>query len=446
MDVNEALKQGGARSGAGHRRLQNVLVVAEVALALVLLVGAGLLIQTFYRLRQIDVGFRAENLLTLQTRLPRARYLDHAKRTAFFQQTLERMRALSGVVSAAYTSGLPMAGQGGLYTVAIEGRPAQAGVAMEAGHRQISPEYFTTLGIPIKQGHAFDERDTLQTQPVAIINETMARRFFPGESAIGKRFSFDDDVQGRPATDQLTIIGIAGDVKHRGLENDIRPELYLPRTQAFYNAASIPSYLVIHTTTTLGDPLRLAMAVIRVTLLTAYAALALLLAAVGIYGVLAYFVVRHAAEIGIRVALGAQAGDVLRFVLRRGMGEVAVTFDDLPAQPGNAQVADINKKLVESIIRHKIPAVGFVNERRLYVRGETDARIALLRMWLDAGLELGNHTFSHLQIDHSSLADYKEDVIRGETVTRMLLGEKGMKLRYFRHPQLRTGPTLEYQI
>lgn len=125
--------------------------------------------------------------------------------------------------------------------------------------------------------------------------------------------------------------------------------------------------------------------------------------------------------------------------------EVAVTFDDLPATPGNAPVAEINKKLVESITRHKVPAVGFVNERRLSVPGETEDRIALLRLWLDAGLELGNHTFSHIQIDNHPLAAYEEDVIRGETVTKKLLQEKGMKLRYFRHPFLRTGPTLEYE-
>jgi len=128
-----------------------------------------------------------------------------------------------------------------------------------------------------------------------------------------------------------------------------------------------------------------------------------------------------------------------------GRREVAVTFDDLPAVPGNARVTEVNRKLVECITRHRIPAVGFVNEGRLYVRGETDARIALLRMWLDAGLELGNHTFSHIQINSASLAEYQEDVIRGETVTRMLLREKGMRLRYFRHTQLRTGPTPEYE-
>jgi peptidoglycan-N-acetylglucosamine deacetylase len=125
--------------------------------------------------------------------------------------------------------------------------------------------------------------------------------------------------------------------------------------------------------------------------------------------------------------------------------EVAVTFDDLPATQGNARVAEINRKLVESITRHKVPAIGFVNESRLSVPGETDAHIALLRLWLDAGLELGNHTFSHIQIDSNSLAAYQEDVIRGETVTKRLLQEKGMKLRYFRHTQLRTGPTPEYE-
>lgn len=124
---------------------------------------------------------------------------------------------------------------------------------------------------------------------------------------------------------------------------------------------------------------------------------------------------------------------------------VAVTFDDLPASQNSARLAEINKKLVEGITRHRIPAVGFVNESKLYVRGKTDARIALLRLWLDAGLELGNHTFSHIQINNASLDEYKEDVIRGETVTRLLLGEKGKKLRYFRHTQLRTGPTPDYE-
>lgn len=150
-----------------------------------------------------------------------------------------------------------------------------------------------------------------------------------------------------------------------------------------------------------------------------------------------------AAYFSLAFILVAQAqGRALNGAARR---EVAVTFDDLPAWGDLEKMTYITRKLLRSITENKVPAVGFVNESQLFVRGETDARISLLRMWLEAGPELGNHTFSHIPIDRNPLDAYKEDVIRGETVTRMLLREKGMKLRYFRHTQLRTGPTAEYK-
>jgi putative ABC transport system permease protein len=357
IDVHEALKQSGGRAGSSHRRLQNVFVVAEVAMALVLLIGAGLLIQTFYHLRQIDLGFRAERMLTLQTPLPRLRYREHPRRTVFFQQALERVRAIPGVESATYASHLPLAGRGGVYTIDVEGgiaqsassaRATQSGSPPEAGHRQIGPDYFRTLGISITQGRDFNDRDTLLTQPVAIISETMARRYWPNESPLLKRFGIDDETPTGARVPPLTIVGVAADVAQSGLETEIRPEFYVPQAQITYNSFSIPSYWMIRTA---GDPLNVIAAArgaihavdpnllvadvrtmdarldqlvaqrrLRTTLLTAYAGLALLLAAIGIYGVLADFVTQHASEIGIRLALGAQTADVMHLVLRRGMG------------------------------------------------------------------------------------------------------------------------------
>ena len=349
LDVVEALKQSGARAGSSHRRLQNVFVVAEVAMALVLLIGAGLLLQTFYHLRQIDLGFRAEHMLTLRTPLPRLHYADHARRMTFFQEALERVRAIPGVTATTYASHLPLAGRGGIYPIDIEGRArlAPSGSPLEAGHRQIGPGYFQTMGIAITQGRDFNDRDTLLTPPVAIISETMARRYWPGESPLLKRFGIADETPAGAPVPPLTVVGVAADVAQSGLETEIRPEFYLPQAQVNYNSFSIPTYWMIRTAgdaTSVGAAARGAIHAIdpnllvadvrtmdarleqlvaqrrlRTTLLTAYAGLALLLAAIGIYGVLADFVTQHASEIGIRMALGAQTGDVVHLVLRRGM-------------------------------------------------------------------------------------------------------------------------------
>jgi putative ABC transport system permease protein len=349
VNVNEVLKQSGGRTSAGHHRWQRGMVVAQVALTLVLLIGAGLLLRTFYRLRGLDVGFRADNVLTAQIRLPRNKYLDHTKREAFYQQTLERVRALPGVVSAGYTSNLPLVWMSGIYQLEIEGRAPQPGLIRDAVHRQVSADYLKTIGIPLRQGRYFDEGDTLANPLVVVINETLARRDWPNENPLGRRIRLSDGADYR-GEQWLTVVGVVADAKQNGLEAAVKPEMYLPSSQVTYNYFSIPSWLVVRTT---AAPLHLAEAVRRavfaiapdlplsgistmearlaeqtaqrrfaMTLLTGFAVLSLLLAALGIYGVLSYFVAQQTSEIGVRVALGAQASDVLRLVLSRGMTPV----------------------------------------------------------------------------------------------------------------------------
>jgi putative ABC transport system permease protein len=350
-DLNDALKQGGARGGVGSgRRLRGAFVVSEVALALVLLVGAGLLIQTLYRLRGQYSELRPESVLTLRTMLADNRYGEPARRAAFYEQVLARVESLPGVTAAGYTTAVPLTRKGGANGLSLEGRDNGPSATWNANHRQVTPDFFRAMGQTLREGRAFDARDDEGAPSVAAVNEAMARSYWPGESAIGKRFKV-----GSPDSPQpwMTIVAVVSDVRQMGADAPVKPEMYVPYRQAApywpkppYSFFT-PRDLVVRTS---GDPQNLVASVrnaihevdpyqpisgvrtmdevlgvetaqrrLGMILLTAFAALALLLASLGIYGVLAFFVVQHTQEIGVRLALGARPSDVLRLVVGRGM-------------------------------------------------------------------------------------------------------------------------------
>jgi putative ABC transport system permease protein len=350
-DVNEVLKAGarGATSGRSLKIWRNSLVVAEVALGLVLLIGAGLMIQSFGRLINVNPGFDPENVLTGRISMARAIYEDTNERVRYVNQTLDKLRALPGVESAAFSAPMPFSGGFVGSDFHIVGRPEpDPSEAPVASNRSVTPEYFQAMKIPLLKGRYFTEQDKRTGVGVAIINAALESLYFPGEDPIGKRITKIGANQNDGDPEQWEIVGVIGDVHHSSLIKGAEPELYLPYQQNswswgnfFVRTKGDPSSLVSAFTEEIRSSDR-AVPVTGVQLLTEaisgtvsetrfyaflfalFGATGLILTLTGIYGVISYTVSQHTQEIGIRVALGAQSSDVMKMVVGQGMALAAV--------------------------------------------------------------------------------------------------------------------------
>ena len=341
FDLRKSLYEGGrGGDGAVRERVRGWLVATEVALALVLLTSAGLMVRSFLRVQAVQPGFRSDSVLVFDLQLPNARYPNDAAQAAFFQQLTARLEALPGARAVGAISCLPLGGGENMGSFEIEGEPPVVpGNEPKAERRWVTPGYFATMGIPIRQGRVFQPTDTAGRPLVVVINETMARQFFSSRDPLGHPLKVGGAWR--------TILGVVSDVKSASLESDVRPQVYLAHAQDPWP----PMTVVLHTE---GNPLALASAVrselkaldaflpaakmrtmeqvvsnaasarrFNMALLVFFAVAALLLTMMGIYGVVAFLAGRRSREIGIRMALGARRGDVLWLVLQQGMKPVA---------------------------------------------------------------------------------------------------------------------------
>jgi putative ABC transport system permease protein len=339
-NLNDSLKEGSRQTSGSSHRLRSSLVVFEFALSLVLLVGAGLLTRSFLGLLKTDPGFNPDHVLTMHLVLPVAKYKDEPSRAAFYNELVQRVKTQPGVESAAVVNYLPLGGSNSSDSYLVEGQPEpNPGDENDGRYRVATPDYFRTMGISIVRGRGFTDQDRTGAPPVAIINEAFVRKHWPGGDPIGKRLRFYGPLERAP---WMQVVGVVADVKHE-LNLPVTPEYYLPHAQDPWNGMVLVAKTSVEPGSLAGALRQQVWAIdkdqpvfdvktmqeVRSTSVAVYsfssimlgifAFVALLLASIGIYGVMAFAVTQRTQEIGIRIALGARSADVLKLVVKHGM-------------------------------------------------------------------------------------------------------------------------------